>query len=139
MGVSLAYTSFEEMPLWQQAHALALRVYEVSASFPKQEDYGLTSQLRRAAVSIPANVAEAFGRYHYRDKLNFYYHCRGSACETRSHLLYAHDVGYLNDDAFDHLVQDLDVIMQQLNTVIATIRHHLSAGRIENGEPRIEK
>jgi len=123
----LEYKTFEEMPLWQQAHALALKVHEVSSSFPRQEDYGLTSQLRRAAVSIPANIAEAFGRYHYRDKLNFYYHSRGSACEVRNHLIYARDVGYLNADAFDCLVQGLDVVLQQLNAVIATIRDRLSA------------
>jgi four helix bundle protein len=122
----LEYTSFEEMPLWQQAHAVALKVHELSASFPRQEDYGLTSQLRRAAVSIPANVAEAFGRYHYRDKLNFYYHSRGSACEVKSHLIYARDVGYLSGDGFNQLVQDLDAIVQQLNAVIAAIRGHLT-------------
>ena len=122
----MQYQSFEEMPLWQQAHALALQVHEVSSSFPKQEDYGLTSQLRRAAVSIPANIAEAYGRYHYRDKLNFYYHARGSMCETRSHLLYARDVGYLAVDSFAQLAQALDSILHQLNTVIATLRDRLN-------------
>jgi four helix bundle protein len=126
------YKSFEEMPLWQQAHALAVTIHELSASFPRQEEYGLTSQLRRAAVSIPANVAEAFGRYHYRDKLNFYYHSRGSACEVRSHLLYARDVGYLAADDFNRIVHALETIVQQLNAVIATIRHSSSAGIAEN-------
>ena len=126
------YKSFEEMPLWQQAHALAVTIHEFSASFPRQEEYGLTSQLRRAAVSLPANVAEAFGRYHYRDKLNFYYHSRGSACEVRSHLLYARDVGYLAADDFNRIVHALETIVQQLNAVIATIRHSSSAGIAEN-------
>jgi four helix bundle protein len=126
------YKSFEEMPLWQQAHALAVTIHELSASFPRQEEYGLTSQLRRAAVSIPANVAEAFGRYHYRDKLNFYYHSRGSACEVRSHLLYARDVGYLAADDFNRIVHALETIVQQLCAVIATIRHSSSAGIAEN-------
>lgn len=135
------YSGFEEMPLWQQAHALALRVHEVSAAFPRQEDYGLTSQLRRAAVSISANVAEAYGRYHYRDKLNFYYHCRGSTCETKSHLLYARDVGYLDSTAFTRLVQELDIILKQLNAVIATIRRHLTNEglKTENPEMRTEE
>ena len=120
------------MPLWQAAHALALRAHALSAPFPKVEDYGLTSQLRRAAVSISANIAEAHGRFHYRDKLNFYYHARGSLCETKSHLLYARDVGYLDASAFVQLDQDLDAILLQLNAVISTIRQRVGEERIEN-------
>ena len=121
----MEYKSFDEMPLWQRAHVLALRVHEASSSFPKQEAYALTSQIRRAAVSIPAKVAEAFGCYHYRDKLNSYYHSRGSANELRSHLMYARDVGYLVGESFDRLAQELDAVLQQLNAVIKTIRQRL--------------
>jgi len=125
-GPTLPYSTFEQMPLWQQAHALALKVHAASAHLPKQEEYGLTSQLRRAAVSISANIAEAYGRFHYRDKLNFYYHSRGSLYETKSHLLYARDVGYLTTAATTALLQDLDATLLQLNTVIATIRDRLT-------------
>ena len=81
------YKSFEEMPVWQKAHKLAVEIFHVSEHFPRKEDYGLTSQLRRAALSISANIAEAFGRFHYRDKLNFYYNSRGSAHETKSGVI----------------------------------------------------
>ncbi|HDQ72082.1 MAG TPA: four helix bundle protein [Chloroflexi bacterium] len=121
----MSYKSFEEMPLWQEAHALAVKIHKITSSFPKHELYGLTSQLRRAAVSIAANVAEAFGRYHYRDKLRFYYNSRGSAYEVKSHLLYARDVDYIAPDLFDDLVQPLDGIVHDLNKVIATIRGRL--------------
>ena len=118
--------------MWQAAHALAVRVHEVSASFPRYEVYGLTSQVRRAAVSVAANIAEAFGRYHYRDKLTFYYNSRGSAYEVKSHLLYARDVGYVEQGRFEELTDDLDGIVHDLNKVIATIRDRLtntSSGR----------
>ena len=118
----MPYRSFEDMPLWQKAHALAVRVHGVTASFPKTERYGLTGQMRRSAVSVAANVAEAFGRYHYRDKLTFYYHSRGSAYETKSHLLYARDVGYLDADRVDELGEALDGVLHDLNRVIATLR-----------------
>jgi four helix bundle protein len=121
----MGYRSFEEMPLWRRAHGLAVQVHEVTASFPKQEVYGLTSQVRRAAVSVPANVAEAFGRYHYRDKLRFYYNGRGSAYEVKSHLLYARDVGYVDGDLLHELVEELDGVVHELNKVIAAIRRRL--------------
>lgn len=125
----MGYSSFEEMPLWQQAHAFAVRIHEITESFPPHERYGLTSQLRRSAVSVAANIAEAFGRYHYRDKLTFYYNSRGSACETKSHLCYAYDVDYMDSDLFNELAQELDAILHDLNKVIATIRDRLTKRR----------
>ena len=125
----MSYKSFEEMPLWQEAHALAVKIHKITSSFPKHELYGLTSQLRRAAVSIAANVAEAFGRYHYRDKLRFYYNSRGSAYEVKSHLLYARDVNYIEPELFNDLIQHLDTILHDQNKIIATIRDRLSKGK----------
>jgi len=81
------YKSFEEMPVWQKAHILAVEIFHVSEHFPRKEDYGLTSQLRRAALSIPANIAEAFGRFHYRDKLNFTCKYTGTSTTTAAVLL----------------------------------------------------
>jgi four helix bundle protein len=75
---------------------------------------------------MAANVAEAFGRYHYRDKLRFYYNSRGSAYEDKSHLLYARDIDYIKSDLFDDLAQRLDTIIHDQNKIIATIRDRLS-------------
>lgn len=115
------YKSFEEMPMWQKAHELAVEVFQVSERFPRKEDYGLTSQLRRAALSIPANIAEAFGRFHYKDKLNFYYNSRGSANETKSHLLYAREVGYIDASIYEDLDHKLSEVLLELNSVISTL------------------
>ena len=121
------YRSFEEMPLWQLAHEIAIEAYRVTEKFPRKEDYSLTSQLRRAALSISANIAEAFGRFHYRDKLNFYYNSRGSAYETKSHLIFAHDVGYLPSSELEVLQTKIEDLLHQLNSVIASLRRHLKS------------
>lgn len=119
-----AYQSFEEMPVWQKAHKLAVEVFHVSEGFPRKEDYGLTSQLRRAALSISANIAEAFGRFHYRDKLNFYYNSRGSADETKSHLLYAREVGYIENQTYESLSHRVEEILFDLNSIISALRRN---------------
>ncbi len=86
--------SFEDLVVWQKAHAWVLGVYRLSDSFPAKENYGLTSQLRRAAVSIPANVAEGFKKRGVRDKLRFFNIAQGSLEECRYYLILTHDLGY---------------------------------------------
>ncbi|MDP8202973.1 MAG: four helix bundle protein, partial [Candidatus Tenebribacter mawsonii] len=93
--------SFQDMPIWQESMGVAVKIFEISDPFPKKEDYGLTSQIRRSALSISANIAEAFGRYHIKDKINFYYFAKGSATETQSHLIYCKEVKYTTPEAVD--------------------------------------
>jgi len=116
------YLSFEETPVWKKAHALILDIYKFTSKFPKEEQFALTSQLRRAAVSIEANIAESFGRFHFPDRLNFFYHARGSLEETKSHLLLSKDLGYLNQEDFGRLRSSAEQIGMDLNRVIATTR-----------------
>jgi len=68
----MPYNSFEEMPVWQKSMNLAVEIYDMTETLPRKEDYGLTSQIRRSALSVPGNIAEGFGRKHTKDKLNFY-------------------------------------------------------------------
>ena len=84
----MAYQHFSEMPVWQAAHKLVLLVYRLTGAFPRKE-YALTSQIRRAAVSISSNIAEGYGRQHSRDKAQFYYNARGSLCEVEDQSLIA--------------------------------------------------
>lgn len=84
-----ASKTFEDLIVWQKAHAFVLRVYQLTARFPKEELFGLTSQLRRAAVSIPANVAEGFKKLGKADKLRFYNISQGSLEECRYYLMLA--------------------------------------------------
>lgn len=94
----MQYQDFTEMPVWQQASNVIQITYKLCAGFPKSEEYALASQMKRAAVSIAANVAEAFGRNHTKDKINFYLFARGSSFELRSHLLIANQLGFINAD-----------------------------------------
>jgi four helix bundle protein len=89
-----AAKSFEDLIVWQKAHAWVLEVYRMSDSFPAKENYALTSQLRRAAMSVPANIAEGFKKRGARDKLRFFNIAQGSLEESRYFLILARDLGY---------------------------------------------
>ena len=89
-----ALRSHRELHVWQRAVELALAVYKATQEFPKQEIYGLTSQLRRAAVSVPSNIAEGYGRGTRRDYRQFVAIARGSALELQTQLLIARKLGY---------------------------------------------
>ena len=118
----MAYKSFEEMPVWQKAMDLAVRIFGLTKNLPRKEDYGLTSQIRRSALSVPGNLAEGFGRKHTKDKLNFYYDSRGSLAETKNHLIYGHRVGYFDEQEFRTHADPLDEIWKELNSLISSLR-----------------
>jgi four helix bundle protein len=118
----MKFTSFVEMPLWQKAHKLVLDIYGLSASFPKEEVYGLTSQMRRSALSVSGNIAEAFGRFHYLDKNNFYFNARGSLEETRNYLIVSQALGYTTPEAFRTVMDNIDAISEELNTLVKSLR-----------------
>jgi len=86
--------SFCDLIVWQKAHAFVLAVYRLTASFPKHETYGLSSQMRRAAVSIPANIAEGFRKRGKPDKVRFLNTAEGSLEESRYYLILSRDLGY---------------------------------------------
>ena len=94
---------FTDLVAWQKAHELAIDIYSATKKFPKEELYGLTSQMRRAAVSISSNIAEGFGRIGYKEKMQFYYISHGSLTELKNQLLIARDIGCLADEEFNHL------------------------------------
>ena len=118
----MKFTSFTEMPLWQKAHKLVLDVYVLSALFPKEEVYGLTSQMRRSALSVSGNIAEAFGRFHYLDKNNFYFNARGSLEETRNYLIVSQDLGYTTPEAVHTVMDNINAISEELNTLVKSLR-----------------
>lgn len=86
--------SFQDLLVWQKAHGLVLAIYEITGGFPKSEIYGLSAQLRRSAVSIPANIAEGFRKQSKKDKIRFMNIAQGSLEETRYYLILAKDLGY---------------------------------------------
>lgn len=95
--------SFTELHVWQKAHEIALLVYKVTKDFPPDERFGLVSQIRRAVVSIAANIAEGFHRYTVHDSLNFYTIAKGSLEEVRYYSMLARDLGYIGSEAYTEL------------------------------------
>src|SRR5829696_7048671 len=92
--MAMGATTFQDLEVWQKAHAWVLEVYRLTKCFPREELFGLTSQLRRAATSVPANIAEGFVKRGKADKLRFYNIGQGSLEESRYYLILAHDLGY---------------------------------------------
>ncbi|MBR3784257.1 MAG: four helix bundle protein [Bacteroidales bacterium] len=92
--------SYEELLAWQKAHQFVVLAYNLAATFPSYEQYGLCSQFRRAAVSIPANIAEGYKKLGKQDKLRFFNIAQGSLEECRYYCLLAKDLGYINIDKF---------------------------------------
>jgi four helix bundle protein len=113
--------TFEDLIVWQKAHAFVLRVYHLTAHFPKHELFGMTSQFRRAAVSIPANIAEGFKKIGKPDKLRFYNTSQGSLEECRYYLLLARDLKYA--DTLE-LLNLLNEISRLLEAYMASLRRN---------------
>mgnify|MGYP001616521487 CR=1 FL=1 len=106
---------FTELKVWQKAHALVLEIYRLSASFPPDERFGVTSQLRRAMTSIPTNIAEGSRRQGQQEYSWFLNLAQGSAAETEYLLILSRDLGYLSAAAFDRLTADLDEVARMLH------------------------
>src|SRR6201997_5486089 len=98
--------SFRDLRVWQKAHEFVLAVYRYSESFPEREKYGLAHQLRRAAVSIPANIAEGFGKRSQAEKARFLNIAEGSLEECRYYLILAHDLGYGQTDSLTAMLEE---------------------------------
>ena len=92
--------TFTDLVAWKKGHDLVIEIYQITKLFPKEELYSLVDQMRRAASSITANIAEGFGRYSYKEKLRFYYISQGSLTELKDQILVAQDIGYLSQDNF---------------------------------------
>lgn len=90
-------SSLRDLIVWQEAHKLVLTIYQVTAEFPKSEQYGLASQMRRAAVSVPANIVEGFKRVSYAEKSRFYNMAEASLEELKYYLLLSSDLGYCSE------------------------------------------
>lgn len=109
-------TSFKDLEIWQLASELCVKVYALLKDFPKDETYGLISQTKDAVISVGANIAESYGRFHYKDKIKFIYNSRGSLLEVESHLLIAQKLGMVrNTTLFDEIGKDITRLSIKLN------------------------
>ena len=113
---------FKDLNVWKKSHALALAVYKATRNFPKEELYTLTSQLRRAAGSVPANISEGCGRGGDPDFGRFLKIAMGSASELEYHLLLAHDLTYLKDGPFKQLTEDVIEVKRMLASLLRRVK-----------------
>ncbi len=97
------HEAFKDLVAWQKAYQLALDIYRATSDFPSREMFGLTSQMQRAAISVPANIAEGYGRGMGRDFVRFLAIARGSLSEVETYLLMAKDLGYLDTTTYSNL------------------------------------
>lgn len=119
--------SFEDLEVWQLAIDLAVKVYKLISYFPKEEKYGIVDQLRRAVTSISANIAEGFGRYHYKDSVKFFYNARGSLLEVHSFLLLTKRLNLISEDTnsqYYELMKEIKNLGIKLNNLISSIMKH---------------
>ncbi|WP_265428831.1 four helix bundle protein [Chryseobacterium sp. YIM B08800] len=121
MGIII---SFKDLIVWQKSHAFVLEIYRISSAFPKEETYALTSQLRRAAVSIPANIAEGFTKKTLPNKLNYISHSEGSLQEVIYYLILAKDLNYINNIIFESTLNSCEEIGKLLNGYNKTIKNY---------------
>ncbi len=114
--------NYEELEVWHKAHSLTLQLYRVTQAFPRSETFGLTSQIRRAAASIGANLAEGCGRWNEVELARYGQIAMGSASELQNHLRLARDPGFLNESQHGPLLQGLTSVRQMLTALLQTLR-----------------
>ena len=114
-GGLMLIKQFQEILAWQKAHELVLMIYSITEGFPQKETFGLTSQMRRCAVSIPSNIAEGFKRKHLNDSLHFYNISQGSLEELKYQSLLAKDLCYIKESAYLKLFDLLEEVGKTLH------------------------
>jgi four helix bundle protein len=110
--------SYRNLIAWQKAKALAIEIYKCTRNFPKDELYGMTSQMRRAAISVPSNIAEGRGRHSRKEFVQFLYHARGSLLELENQLEIARDLGYFSDQTYGSILRKTEELGRILNALI---------------------
>ena len=110
---------FTDLLAWQEGHKLVLDIYSATKKFPKEEVFGLTSQMRRAVVSITSNIAEGFGRQGYKERVQFFYLAQGSLIELKNQLIIARDVAYVTISHFEKIYLQADQTHKLLQGLIS--------------------
>lgn len=113
---------FKELLVWQKSHLLTMAVYKITKSFPKDELYSLTSQIRRSAMSVPSNISEGCGRLSDKELAHFLVIASGSASELAYQLLLARDLNYISELDYDSLNAQLTEIRKMLNAFVTKLK-----------------
>jgi four helix bundle protein len=115
--------SFTDLIAWKEAHRLVLLIYKITNKFPIEEQFGLTSQIRRCAVSISSNIAEGFSRRSDQEKMQFYYHSLGSLSELQNQLLISRDIKYIEKGIFTKIAEHSIMVSKLINSLIKFIKN----------------
>ncbi len=119
--------NYKDLKVWKKSYELCLEIYRITAKFPKEEIYGLTSQLRRSVVSIPSNIAEGYGRKTTRDYIRMLYISYGSVCELETQILLAGDLDLIEKGELGSLIKDIEEIERMLKALIKSLENkHLN-------------
>jgi len=113
--------NYKDLNIWKRSIELVKNIYEISNSFPKEELYVLTSQLRRTAISIPSNIAEGFSRFHNKEYRQFLYIALGSCAELETQIIIANYLKYLDDDRFNDIINESEVICKMISNLIKKV------------------
>jgi len=124
--------TYRDLMVWQKAMALVTEIYKVTKSFPRREDYGLTSQLRRCAVSIPSNISEGYGRNSRNEYIRFLQIASGSLYELQTQLEIAANLGYLKKDEFELLYESTREVERMLSVLIRRLIE--GSGKVAEGQ-----
>jgi four helix bundle protein len=123
MEDDMTVMNLDKLDVWVRAKDFAIVVYKaVIPALPASEKYNLADQLKRAAASVPANIAEGHGRYHFLDNVRFCYIARGSLTEVQSHLSLAKELGFLPDEIFNRMTVQAESLGKQLNNYVAYLK-----------------
>lgn len=109
---------YKSLDVWQKARMIVKEIYAISETFPPEEKYGLTSQIRRAAVSVPSNIAEGYNRHSSKDFVHFLRIAKGSAAETETQLILAKDVSLVTDEKAEPLLVEIDKLIRMISSLI---------------------
>ena len=121
MKYKIKMQSYKDLIVWQKSVQLVTELYCVTEKFPKTEIFGLTSQIRRASVSIPANIAEGYARKHKKEYIQFLKIAFGSGAELETHLIISKNLGFIKDDSIIKVNELLDEVMRMLNKLVSTL------------------
>ena len=122
---------YKDLMVWEKAHKLTLAIYQETSTFPKEERFGLTSQIRRASSSIPANLAEGCGRRSDGEMGRFVQIAMGSGAELSYHLLLCRDLGILGTAEFSRLSSDLEEVMRMLSALSGRVKSTVQSSVLE--------
>jgi four helix bundle protein len=118
VSIEADYKKYTELNVWIEARKLVSSVYSVTRAFPKDEQFGLSNQMRRCGVSIPSNIAEGCGRNHKKDSLQFFFIARGSLYELETQLYLSNDLNFINSIDLENLLTQLETVRKLLNGFI---------------------